>query len=660
MKKLTKRILSVFLIALLVCTLLPMGAFAEEVAEPQTEEIAEQKVVVVDAVAERGLVSGEKQTCRFKILYVDSSFNIGYNYGDDWNVDYTCQYTTGHSGYNHSMACSVIKEQVDAASGKVNDGWEIVGWSKEANANPRVFNTYTGNTATQTTYTIYIVAKKTTPAPVSETYTVKYVDTDGSEAAETQTATNTDGSATFTVNDVNAATEAKHADQNFIGWKDEATGTTYKPGETITVSNPTTVNLTAIWEAKAVEKTFTVNYYDEKDGQLYKADSKTGTGDSAAFTVISDVPAKGDWTFKGWVDESNTAYAAGLAFDLSARTPNAIATDTTVTLNLYATWAAETPPVDTKTYTVNYVDEDETTVAAAPESKESAAGYAEFTAKGQDAIYQAILDKHTGKVFGGWKDADGETYAAGADVTVRDPAQSITLIAIWTTGGETPDEPGDEKFSVPGMIKTNTATGMTGEGAIGTLKPGDTVGFTLKTNVGEDMMWKEDETGEKQQVLTENKETGLWEGTYVLTITDTMEGPMTADWTTLKITLKGADITGAAYVTKTTNETGFVITIDCVAALNAGAITVDDIGLAEVLVTYTATVNADAADGAVLKNTASVNGSADSVVTGDVTNPPIEPPHTGGNGTRMFTIGGVLILAAACVLFAVSRKKAKD
>lgn len=660
MKKLTKRILSVFLIALLVCTLLPMGAFAEEVAEPQTEEVAEQKVVVVDAVAERALVSGEKQTCRFKILYVDSSFNIGYNYGDEWNVDYTCQSTTGHSGYNHTIACSVIKEQVDAASDKVSDGWEIVGWSKEANANPRVFNAYTGNTSTQTTYTIYIVAKKTTPAPVEVTYTVKYVDTDGSEAAETQTATNTDGSAKFAVNDVNAATAANHADQNFIGWKDEATGTIYKSGETITVSNPTTVNLTAMWETKAVEKTFTVNYYYEKDGQLYKADSKTGTGDRAAFTVISDVPAKGDWTFKGWVDDSNTAYAAGLDFDLSAATPNAIATDTTVTLNLYATWAAETPPIDTKTYTVNYVDEDGTTVAAAPESKESAAGYAEFTAKGQSDIHQEILDKHTGKVFGGWKDAAGETYAAGADVTVRDPAQSITLIAIWTTGGETPDEPGDEKVSVPGMIKTNTATGMTGEGAIGTLKPGDTVGFTLKTNVGEDMMWKKNDDGTKEQVLTENKETGLWEGTYVLTITDTMEGPMTADWTTLKVTLKGADITGAAYVTKTTNETGFVITIDCVAALNAGAITVDDIGLAEVLVTYTATVNADAADGAVLKNTASVNGSADSVVTGDVTNPPIEPPHTGGNGTRMFTIGGVLILAAACVLFAVSRKKAKD
>ena len=107
MKKLTKRILSVFLIALLVCTLLPMGAFAEEVAEPQTEEVAEQKVVVVDAVAERALVSDETQTATFYVLYIDSEdFRIGYSYGSDakWSVDYICQYGTGHGGYNHSMS----------------------------------------------------------------------------------------------------------------------------------------------------------------------------------------------------------------------------------------------------------------------------------------------------------------------------------------------------------------------------------------------------------------------------------------------------------------------------------------------------------------------------------------------------------------------------
>ena len=603
------------------------------------------------------------RSCTVYVLYVDDSFPIGYNYGTDakWSVEYECQYSNCGSGsYNHSMKCSVIKEQVEYAKTLVSDEWEIKGWTKTASANPQIFTTYTGTTATQTTYTIYIVAKKTTPPVVNTTFTVNYMN--GTSKFDTDSKTSEGSSASFTVISATPTNEG----YTFTGWADSQ-GNAYTGTFTLSADTPTaaagnnsvTLDLYAQWEKNAAEKTFTVNYYYEKDDQLFKADTKTGTGDSAAFTVISDVPAKDGWTFKGWVDANDTKYDAGHNFDLSASTSTAIATDTTVTLNLYATWTAETPPVDTKTYTVNYVDDDGTT-AAAPESKESAAGYAEFTAKAQSDIYQEILDKHTGKVFGGWKDAAGETYAAGADVTVRDPAQSITLIAIWTTGGETPDEPGDEKVSVPGMIKTNTATGMTGAGAIGTLKPGDTVGFTLKTNVGEDMMWKKNDDGTKEQVLTENKETGLWEGTYVLTITDTMEGPMTADWTTLKVTLKGADITDEAYVSKNTSGAGFVITIDCVAALNAGAITVDDIGLAEVLVTYTATVDADAADGAVLKNTASVNGSADSVVTGDVTNPPIEPPHTGGNGTRMFTIGGVLILAAACVLFAVSRKKAKD
>ena len=386
MEKISRRIFSLFIVALLFVTLIPMGAFAEEnIAEPQA------------------LVSGETQTCTFYVLYVDDSFPIGYNFGTDakWDVSYTCAYTSGHSGYNHSMNCSVIKEQVNYAKNLVSSDWEIVGWSKEANANPRVFTTYSGTTATQTSYTIYIVAKKTTPAPTPST---------------------------------------------------------------------------------------------------------------------------------------------------------------------------------------------EPTPTPAPST---------------------------------------------------DP---------------TPDEPGD-KVSVPGMLKT--ANGKTGEGAIGSLKRGDTVDFALKTNVGEDMMWAEDaETGEKVQRLTQNKDTGLWEGAeYKLIVTDVMDGPMVIDGD-IAVSINGKD--GSKYVTYTSKtDTGFILSIDCVAALNDGVFTVDDIGTAVVLVTYTAKVNDDAEDGAILKNTASVNGSAESVVTGDVT-VPVEPPHTGGSGTAMFTVGGLVILAAAFIVLAVSRKKGKE
>ena len=416
MEKISRRIFSLFIVALLFVTLIPMGAFAEEnIAEPQA------------------LVSGETQTCTFYVLYVDDSFPIGYNFGTDakWDVSYTCAYTSGHSGYNHSMNCSVIKEQVNYAKNLVSSDWEIVGWSKEANANPRVFTTYSGTTATQTSYTIYIVAKKTTPAPTPST---------------------------------------------------EPTPT--------------------------------------------PAPSTEPTPTPAPSTEPTPTPAP------------------------------------------------STEPTPT-------------------------------------------------------------------------PAPSTD---------PTPDEPGD-KVSVPGMLKT--ANGKTGEGAIGSLKRGDTVDFALKTNVGEDMMWAEDaETGEKVQRLTQNKDTGLWEGAeYKLIVTDVMDGPMVIDGD-IAVSINGKD--GSNYVTYASKtDTGFILSIDCVAALNDGVFTVDDIGTAVVLVTYTAKVNDDAEDGAILKNTASVNGSAESVVTGDVT-VPVEPPHTGGSGTAMFTVGGLVILAAAFIVLAVSRKKGKE
>lgn len=516
MKKISRRIFSLFIVALLVVTLIPMGAFAEEnIAEPQA------------------LVTGETQTCRFKILYVDSSFNIGYSYGADWNVDYTCAYTTGHSGYNHLINCSVIKEQVNKAAGMVDSSWEIVGWTNDqtANANSKVHTTYSGTTATQTSYTIWLVAKKTTPAPT-----------------------------------------------------------------------PTPV----------VAKTFTVNY--TSDGSLFKTDSKTVsdtapiTSSSADFKVISDVPTKDGYTFKGWVDASNTAYNAGAPFTLSASTANAQVNGNNVTLELKAVWEKNADPEPSPSTSPNPDPEPSPSTSPNPDPEPSPSAS-------------------------------------------PDPNPSPT-----PSTDPTPDEPGD-KVSVPSMLKT--ANGKTGEGAIGSLKRGDTVDFVLKTNVGEDMMWAEDaETGEKVQRLTQNKETGLWEGAeYKLVVTDAMEGPMVIDGD-IAVSINGKD--GSNYVTYTSKtDTGFVLSIDCVAALNDGVFTVDDIGTAVVLVTYTAKVNADAEDGAILKNTASVNGSAESVVTGDVT-VPVEPPHTGGSGTAMFTVGGLVILAAAFVVLAVSRKKGKE
>ena len=50
-----------------------------------------------------------------------------------------------------------------------------------------------------------------------------------------------------------------------------------------------------------------------------------------------------------------------------------------------------------------------------------------------------------------------------------------------------------------------------------------------------------------------------------------------------------------------------------------------------------------------------VNVDSENVVTVHFANSPI--PHTGGMGTTMFTVGGAAILAAAGVLFVVTRRR---
>lgn len=643
-----------------------MGAFAEEVAEPQNEEAAEQKAVVVDAVAERALVSGETQTCRFKILYVDSSFPIGYNYGDEWPVDYTCQYNEGHSGYNHLIACSVIKEQVNKASGMVSDGWEIVGWAKKDGANPTVFTTYTGTTATQTSYTIWLVAKKTTPPVVNTTFTVNYMN--GTSKFDTDSKTSEGSSASFTVISATPTNEG----YTFTGWADSEgkayTGTFTLSADTPTAAagdNSVTLDLYAQWEKNApAENTFIVNYYEDKDSTtLFETDTKTSEGSSANFTVITAVPTKDGYTFNCWVDASDTRYEN--PFTLDANTANAVANDKGgYTLNLYATWAGPTTPPtpDEKTFTVNYIDNDENGTKAADSQTAKGTESADFTTRTLTEVYDSIIAAHPDQELVGWKDPADKEYSLGGGITMVAPTYELTLIAVWKdkggTGGDepTPPTPG-EKVSEPGMLKT--VDGKTGE-AIGTRHRGDVIDFQLDTTVGEDMMWTKDENNEKVQRLTQDKETGLWGGaTYNLVVTDTISANMTIDYTSVAVTINGTDVTSKSYVSLVPGTNGFVLTIDCVEALNDGIFTVGDIGSAAVVITYKATVNEDAQDGEELRNSAKVNNSTESVVTGDVT-VPVTPPSTGGNGTRMFTIGGVLILAAACVLFAVSRKKTKD
>ena len=111
------------------------------------------------------LDTGHKIDVRFTVLYVGDEFNIGYNYGSSEKTKFVCQYKTNHSDTaynNHTIAISDIKAAAGRAS--VNSGYQIVGWSKESNANPTTWSlNKSGTTACNKGTTIYLVAKYANP-----------------------------------------------------------------------------------------------------------------------------------------------------------------------------------------------------------------------------------------------------------------------------------------------------------------------------------------------------------------------------------------------------------------------------------------------------------------------------------------------------------------
>ena len=113
------------------------------------------------------LNTGHKIDVRFTVLYVGDEFNIGYNYGSSEKTQFVCQYATNHSDTaynNHTIAISDIKAAAGRAS--VNSGYQIVGWSKESNANPQTWSlNMSGTTACNKGTTIYLVAKNPNPTP---------------------------------------------------------------------------------------------------------------------------------------------------------------------------------------------------------------------------------------------------------------------------------------------------------------------------------------------------------------------------------------------------------------------------------------------------------------------------------------------------------------
>ena len=290
-----KRLVAFLLVLIMVLGMLPVSAFAAD-----------------DGVSPQALESNETQTIKYQILYVGDEFNIGYNYGASVNKTYTCQYSTGHSGFNHSILISEFRNVgVPALKDQLDSGYEFVGWAKEAKKNPTIYDFNTaGTTATQTTYTIYLVAKKTNPTPTYMYYLYyKYNDGTNSTWLTEQSGEHGTAATTFTFY-VNTAKLKDRRGYEHIGWADKANAAAakYTGGESITLTkDDPTKTIYAVWMP------FFELKYDANGGTGAPA-SQTRTASAptvnrVTFTVPGTIPTKDGCTFKGWADSATATTA---------------------------------------------------------------------------------------------------------------------------------------------------------------------------------------------------------------------------------------------------------------------------------------------------------------------------------------------------------------
>ena len=262
-----KRLVAFLLVLIMVLGMLPVSALAAD-----------------DGISPQALNTGHKIDVTFTVLYVGDEFNIGYNTGASEKTQFVCQYSTPHSDTaynNHTIAISDIKAAADRAS--VNSGYQIVGWSKESNANPTVWPlNKSGDTACNKGTTIYLVAKNPNP---EVTYTLNYykntTDTvTNMPAPNPQTETSSTGTVTFTVSDK----RPERADYTFLGWAGNpgATTPTVQPGNWVTTT-ATTTKLYAVWQSNtpptdkpakptALDGSFAIVCKNNEATHAYKAD----------------------------------------------------------------------------------------------------------------------------------------------------------------------------------------------------------------------------------------------------------------------------------------------------------------------------------------------------------------------------------------------------
>ncbi len=168
--------------------------------------------------------------------------------------------------------------------------------------------------------------------------------------------------------------------------------------------------------------------------------------------------------------------------------------------------------------------------------------------------------------------------------------ETVTYTAQWKKNSTDPVDPDpddpEEKISKPG-IKKEAST----DGTNNSVKPGDTIEYQLTSTVPEDL--------KKSITYAVGAASD-----YVLTFHDTMDSALSLNVGAISVTVGGNTIADTYYTITTDAVDGctFEVAVDLASLYNGDVIVEADLGTASVVVSYTATLSADADPGAYQNN----------------------------------------------------------
>lgn len=446
---------------------------------PQVEEYFElNDGWEIDYVSVSGNSSGKRQPGGSFLLSMTGGSMVYYFKRATQNI------TLSFSANGGSGAPASLSQSVNVGSNAsftipsktpTRAGYTFLGWSESSSASAASYQP--GQTyRTSTSKTLYAVWEK---EPEKETITLSYNANGGTGAPASESQTVVKGQqAHFVVSSVKPVREG----YTFLGWNVNPQATTVDWSAGDSMNTVASCTLYAVWQKEPQKHNITLTYDANGGTGAPASESREVTeGQSAEFTVKSDVPSKDKHTFLGWADTSDAAtanYQAG----------SVITTDKDKTI--YAVWS-KIP----ETFTITYTDgvdgevifEDQTYTAT----------------EGQKTPPFVGEPKRDGYIFKGWAPAVSETVTGNQKYE-----------AIWavdeSAGGDTGD---DKKESVPSMDKVV----VDDEGTVienPSLKPGQTVDFRLNTTVpGNFYNYVEFVTDGTETKLNEDKP-------YLLTIHD--------------------------------------------------------------------------------------------------------------------------------------------